>query len=95
MAKASHASLVRRFTDIPNVGPAMAGDFKLLGIATASELATADPMDLYRRLCEATGARQDPCVLDTFLAVCDFMSGAPSKPWWEYTPVRKARWPDL
>lgn len=95
MPKASTASAVRRFVDIPNIGPAMAGDFALLGVANPSDLADADPLDLYRRLCEATGARQDPCVLDTFLAACDFMAGAPARPWWHYTAARKERWPDL
>ena len=41
-------------------------------------------------LCEATGQRQDPCVLDTFMAATDFMRGAPAAPWWHYTPQRKA-----
>ena len=45
---------------------------------------------LYRRLCEATGQRQDPCVLDTFMAATDFMRGAPAAPWWKYTAERKA-----
>jgi len=45
---------------------------------------------LYRALCRATGKRQDPCVLDTLLAVVDFMSGAAPRPWWTYTPQRKA-----
>lgn len=73
----------------------MARDFMLLGIANPSDLARRDPMDLYRRLCEATATRQDPCVLDTFMAACDFMSGAPAKPWWAYTGSRKERWPEV
>lgn len=95
MPKARTASEVRRFVDIPNIGPAMARDFALLGIASPADLAEADPMELYARLCEATGARQDPCVLDTFLAACDFMAGAPPRPWWDYTASRKRRWPRL
>jgi len=95
MPKAVRASEVRRFEDIPNIGSAMADDFRLLGVAKPFDLARMEPMDLYRRLCEATGARQDPCVLDTFMAACDFMSGAPARPWWHYTPVRKERWPKV
>jgi hypothetical protein len=45
---------------------------------------------LYQRLCAVTGQRQDPCVLDTFLAATDFMAGAPAAPWWTYTAQRKA-----
>lgn len=95
MPKARTASEVRRFEDIPNNGPAMADDFRLLGVAKPSDLARRDPMNLYRSLCEATGTRQDPCVLDTFLAACDFMSGAPARPWWHYTASRKERWPNV
>jgi hypothetical protein len=45
---------------------------------------------LYQQLCAATGQRQDPCVLDTFMAATDFMRGAEAAPWWVYTPQRKA-----
>ena len=89
MAKAAHASEVRRFTDIPNVGPATAGDFETLGLRSPAELARCDAYALYRRLCAATGERHDPCVIDVFLAAIDFMNGAPARPWWAYTGQRK------
>lgn len=75
---------------LPNVGPAVAADLRSIGIETPGELAEADAFQLYRRLCERTGVRQDPCVLDTFLAVTDFARGAPAAPWWAYTAKRKA-----
>lgn len=90
MAKARHASDVRRFTDIPNVGPATAGDFECLGLRAPAELARCDAFAMYRQLCERTGVRHDPCVIDVFLAAVDFMRGAPARPWWHYTPQRKA-----
>ena len=46
---------------------------------------------MYQALCRATSMRQDPCVLDTFMAAVRFMEGAPSAPWWHYTAERKAR----
>ena len=46
-------------------------------------------MALYRALCERSGKRQDPCVLDTFMAATDFMRGAAPTPWWRYTAQRK------
>jgi len=90
MPKARHASEVRDFTDIPNVGPATAGDFATLGLRTPAELADCDAFALYRRLCAITGQRHDPCVIDVFLAATDFMRGAPPHPWWHYTQQRKA-----
>ncbi len=87
--KAAHASDVKSFTDIPNIGRAMAADFKLLGIKTPAELAKQDAFALYQRLGTLTKSRQDPCVLDTFMAAVDFMQGATARPWWHYTPERK------
>ena len=95
MAKAAEHTAVRRFTDIPNVGPAMASDFELLGIAEPAELARRDPKELYDDLCERTGSRQDPCVLDTMIAVVRFMQGGPAIPWWEFTAERKATYPQV
>jgi Pathogenicity locus len=95
MAKATHAREVRVFTDIPNIGKAMADDFRLLGFTKPGELAGEDPFVLYQRLCVRTRTRQDPCVLDTFLAVVDFMNGGDAKPWWAFTDDRKKRFPNL
>jgi hypothetical protein len=81
-----------RLTDLPNVGPAFAGDLELLGINRADQLRGQDPLHLYRRLARKTGIRQDPCVLDTFMSLTDFMNGAPPRPWWSYTKERKQRY---
>ena len=87
--KAAHAADCHTFEQLPNVGPAMAGDLRALGIAHQRELAHRDPFVLYQSLCVHTGKRQDPCVLDTFMAITDFMRGAAPAPWWTYTAQRK------
>ncbi len=87
--KAKTAKEVKIFEDIPNVGPAIARDFELLGLHKPIELVHKNPLTLYRRLCKISGVRQDPCVLDTYIAVIDFMNGAPAKPWYSYTTGRK------
>ena len=51
---------------LPAIGPGMAADLRRLGVRSIKDLARRDPERLYRRLCEITGARQDPCVLYTF-----------------------------
>ena len=61
-----------------------------LGIQLPQELAGRDAFTLYQALGEKTGKRQDPCVLDTFLALVDFAEGAPARPWFHYTTQRKA-----
>src|SRR5436190_17801244 len=74
-----------RLEDIPNVGPAVAADLRLLGITTPRELVGRDPYALFDDLCRLTGQRHDPCLLDTFIAVVRFMAGGPQRPWWKYT----------
>ncbi len=88
--KAKSADDCERFEQLPNVGPALAADLRLMGFEHPAELRGQDAFALYRRLCEVTGQRQDPCVLDTFMAITDFMRGAAAAPWWNYTAQRKA-----
>lgn len=85
---------VRRFTDLPNIGPAAARDFELLGYREPAQLAGADPLALYRSLCATTGARHDPCVLDVFMSVTQFLDGGAAEPWWNFTEQRKRRYGD-
>jgi len=89
--KARHASDCERLEQLPNIGPALAADLRLIGIQHPRDLRDQDAYALYRRLCDVTGQRQDPCVLDTFIAATDFMRGAAPAPWWAYTAQRKAR----
>jgi hypothetical protein len=93
--KAKNAKEVVKFTDIPNIGPAMVEDFKLLGLKSPADLKGNDPLLLYKKLCKKTASRHDPCVLDTFMAAVDFMNGARAKPWWDYTPQRKKKFPSI
>ncbi len=81
--------LIARFEDLPNVGPATASDFRLLGIHTPAELIGRDPIAMYWQLRELTHSTQDSCVADVFLATVRFMEGAPPLPWWHYTVERK------
>ncbi len=74
---------------IPNVGPAIGGSLRRLGIAVPGDLVGRDPWVLYRQLCELDGRRHDPCVLDVFMAAVGFMQGDTPRPWWKYTAQRK------
>ena len=58
--------------------PGAGAELRTLGIRHPRDLASRDGHALYRALCSASGRRQDPCVLDTFLAATDFMRGAPA-----------------
>lgn len=93
--KATTAKEVKKFQDIPNVGRAMEADFVLLGIKTPKDLAGKDSYVLYNNLCKRTHTRQDPCVLDTYMAVIAFMNGAEAQKWWNYTEIRKGKYPNI
>lgn len=75
-----HPQRVRRdalhqLTDLPNIGPSMADSLRLLDMHTPEDLCGRDPIALYLELCRRTASRQDPCVLDTLIAVTRFMAG--------------------
>lgn len=93
--KARSAGECQTLEQLPNIGPSLAADLRRIGIGRPQELAGRDGYGLYRALCETSGRRQDPCVLDTFMAIVDFMSGAPPAPWWHYTARRKAQFGDV
>jgi len=77
------------FQDIPNVGKVMERDLRLLGFTSLEELCGKDPYFLYQTLERLTLSKQDPCVLDTYIAVCDFMNRSTPRPWFAYTEERK------
>ena len=85
----------KKLTDLPNVGPAMARDLMLIGIREPSQLEDRDPWELYALLCAKTKTRQDPCVLDTFMSITDYVGGNEPRPWWVYTDERKRRYGHL
>ena len=74
---------------LPNVGPAVARMLTRLGVERADDLRGQDPERLFQRLCDLDGTRHDPCLLDTFVAVVDYANGAPARPWWYYSRMRK------
>ena len=87
--KAADARSATELESIPNIGPSLARDLRRIGIKLPHQLIGRDPELLYQALCDLTRARQDPCVLDTFISAVRFMEGAPARPWWHYTPERK------
>lgn len=75
----------------------MLGDLALLEVRDVATLARQDPELLYRRLCDLTGARQDPCVLDVFACAVaqarDPALPAAMRKWWWWSRARKASRP--
>jgi hypothetical protein len=90
--KARRADECEQLEQLPNIGPSLAGDLRSIGITAPADLIASDAYTLYLALCARSGKRQDPCVLDTFIAACEFMRGAAPTPWWLYTARRKAQY---
>lgn len=88
--KAHSPEHCERLEQLPNVGPTLANALRRLGIQHPRDLRGKDAYALYLELGRLTGQRQDPCILDTFMAATDFMAGAAPAPWWAYTARRKA-----
>ncbi len=82
---------IKKFQEIPNIGPAMQRDFEILGLVEPQDLAGLDPYEMYDDLCRLTEKRHDPCVLDVFIAAVRYMEGAPARDWWYYTAERKKK----
>jgi hypothetical protein len=78
-----------RLQEIPNVGPAMAGDLVKVGILRLEDAAGKDPDEMYQAVCVADGMRHDPCVRDVFAAVVAHAGGEPAQPWWVFSRRRK------
>jgi hypothetical protein len=83
---------IKKLEDLPNIGKAGAADLRLLGIERADQLPGQDPLKLYQTLCQLTGQRHDPCVLDVMIAVVRYMEGGPELPWWAHTAERKKKY---
>ena len=82
--KTVNAADITDLEDIPNIGPSIAGNLRLIGVRSPHDVLGKDPYTLYDDLCEATGVRHDPCVIDVFIAAVRFMAGEKPKPWWKY-----------
>lgn len=80
---------VSKLEQLPNIGKKMASYLEIAGIKTPQSLIGKNAFDLYNKLCESTGKQFDPCVIDVFISVIDFMEGREPAPWWEFTGERK------
>ena len=80
---------ISHLEDLPNIGKAMSRDLHLVGIQHPKDLISKDAYKLYDELCRVTGNKHDPCVIDVFLSVVDFMEGGAPAPWWAFTAERK------
>ena len=89
----------RQLKNLRGIGKKMLEDFDKLGVRSVSQLKSRDADELYRRMCEISGQRQDPCVLDTYRCAIE-QARNPDLPeeqrdWWYWSRVRKGASPIL
>lgn len=80
---------VSKLEALPNIGKAIASNLRSIGINEPKDLIGQNPFNLHDKLCVEKNKEIDPCVIDVFMAVIDFMEGGEPLPWWEFTQKRK------
>jgi hypothetical protein len=80
---------VSKLEELPNIGRAMAADLRSIDIDHPQKLIGKNPFRLHRELCQRSGLKHDPCVIDVFMSVIHFMEGGEPRPWWSFTEQRK------
>ena len=84
----------RKLSDLSGVGRSIEANLHQLDIQSVAELAAADGHDLYVRLAQMEGRRQDPCVLDTFRCAVaqarDASLPMEKRNWWWWSRQRKS-----
>jgi len=86
---------LKSLTDLPNVGPRIAGLLVAAGVDQPDALRAWDPYALYQAMCASRNARLDPCVLDVCLSIVHFVQGESPRSWWVFTAKRKRLYPNL
>jgi hypothetical protein len=88
--KNPNRATVSKLHELPNIGEAIARKLEAIGISHPEQLIGKSAYTLYDRLCEYTGEKVDPCVIDVIMSAIDFMEGGDPRPWWKFTDKRKA-----
>lgn len=83
---------VSKLEHLPNISKKMASYLEIIDIKSPRSLIGKNAFDLYNKLCEKTGKQLDPCVIDVFMSVIDFMEGGEASAWWKFTSERKKTW---
>ena len=74
-----------RLEDLPNIGKAIAGDLRSVGILDPEQLAAHEPLEIFQALEPVMGHRHDPCVLYALMAVAHYLKCGEALPWWKFT----------
>jgi Pathogenicity locus len=79
----------QQLEQLPNIIPSIANSLRSIGIRKPVELKDQDAYVLYSQLCNTSGKRHDPCVIEVFISAIRYMQGQAAQPWWAFTEERK------
>jgi len=86
--KNTSIDVLKHFQIIPGVGPSIAQDLIDLGFQQIGELKSADPEEMYFRLCKISGGPLDRCLLYVFKCAVYFALHETHDPellkWWNW-----------
>ena len=72
--------LLHKLTDLPNIGPSIAGDLEQIGIYCPSDLVGRDPYAMHAELNAITNIQHDPCIIDVFISITRFKAEERPRP---------------
>ena len=79
---------LKLFQEIPGVGKTIAQDFLNIGLCSMDDLKTADPEELYMRLCAFQEQKVDRCMLYVLRCAVYYASHTKHDPellkWWNW-----------
>ena len=94
MAKARRSRAPDELQNIPGVGPSLAQDLTDLGYCRIPQLRSADPEQMYQKLCTLRGEHIDRCVLYVFRCAVYYASNSVDDPerlkWWNWKDAKNA-----
>lgn len=94
MNKAKRSGASDEFQEIPGVGPSLAKDLSDLGYDCIAQLRSADPEQMYQKLCALRGQHIDRCVLYVFRCAIYYASNSVHDPerlkWWNWKGAKNA-----
>ena len=72
------------FEQIPGVGSKIAKYIEEVGVKNFTQLAKANPEEMYTKLCAMRGEKIDRCLLYVFRCAVAFAQKPHTKQWWEF-----------
>lgn len=84
---------IENLEELPNVGKTIKKYLLAININHPKDLIGQDALMIYKRLCTKHDTLYNPCVIDVFMSIVDFMKTGEARLWWKFTQKRKMLYP--